>query len=246
MSADDLYQFITKRKSVRKYGPGPLGEDELSRFRSFLKEIKPLFPGIKVEMKVFSAEEFKGLLRSNAPHFLAFFSEPKEGYLANAGFMLQQADLYLSANNIGNCYQGLAKLTKGADAPAGLEFVISTSFGRPVGNVHRSGVGEFDRRPADEISSVKGMDDLIEAARLAPSSVNNQSWYFTGGDGTIHAYAAKGLIGQDMNKINVGIALCHIWLAVVHSGRTAEASMDPAGQEQPVKGHSYVASMKLT
>jgi len=245
MSPDDLYRFIAKRRSIRKFDQSPLTEDEQSSFRTFLKEIRPLFPGIRVEMKIFTADEFKGLLRGNAPYFLAFFSEPKEGYLANAGFMLQQADLYLSANNFGNCYRGLAKLAKGADDPTGLEFVISTSFGRSTGNVHRSGAGEFDRRPADEISSVKGMDDLIEAARLAPSSVNNQSWYFTGGDGTIHAYAANGLIGQNLNKINVGIALCHIWLAAVHSGRAAEASMDPAGQKQTVKGHSYVTSMKI-
>ena len=41
-----------------------------------------------------------------APHFLAFFSEVKDGYAANAGFMMQQMDLFLSANGIGSCWQG--------------------------------------------------------------------------------------------------------------------------------------------
>jgi hypothetical protein len=89
------------------------------------------------------------------------------------------------------------------------------------------------------------MDDIMEAARLAPSGINNQSWYFTGGEGVIHAYAQRSLIGENMNRINVGIALCHIWLAAEHAGRTVGFSDDGEGSGNAPKGYSYIATVNV-
>lgn len=76
-----------------------------------------MFPGIRTGTRAFDNKEVKGMLKIDAPHFLVFFSEPEEGYLVNAGFMLQQLDLYLSAKGIGSCYQGTAKTVKGVEVP---------------------------------------------------------------------------------------------------------------------------------
>ncbi|MFA5313944.1 MAG: nitroreductase family protein [Methanomassiliicoccales archaeon] len=245
MTENDLYPFIFKRRSIRNYLPGPMDGSELSTVRSFMSGVKPLHPEIKTEMRVIDAKDLRGLLRTDAPYYIAFYSDPKEGYLANAGFMLQQVDLFLSVNGFGNCYQGMAKPVKGIVPPPGLKFVISTSFGRPATELHRGSVSEFNRKNIDKISTVMGMDDIMEAARLAPSGVNNQSWFFTGGNGVINAYAKSSLIGNNMNQINVGIALCHIWIAAEHAGMSAEFSDDGEGSGNIPKGFHYIATVNV-
>ena len=245
MPKTDLYPFIFKRRSVRDYRNELLPENTIDDIRSFSQTIVPLLPDIKVLIDLRGSEGIKGLLRSNAPHYVRFYSEAKEGYLPNAGFMLQQLDLYLSANGIGNCYQGLAKSKDRSDAPSGMEFVIMTSFGRPAEDQWRSSSSDFKRRPLSEISTVNGMDDIMEAARVAPSAANNQSWYFTGGDGDINAYCEKSVLSGRMNQINVGIALCHMAVAAEHFGKKIKFVLDPAAQKENIKGHVYVISVKV-
>jgi hypothetical protein len=42
------------------------------------------------------------MMMKKAPHYIAVFSQAKEGYLTNVG-LLQQMDLYFSANSLGSC-----------------------------------------------------------------------------------------------------------------------------------------------
>src|SRR5690606_38406218 len=101
-------------------------------------------------------------------------------YLTNAGYILQQLDLYLSANGLGSCWLGIAKPTKDESFFSGLKFVITLAFGKPAEKLHRNEIGEFNRLPLDKIRDAVGMDNLLEPARLAPSANNSQRWYFTG------------------------------------------------------------------
>jgi len=246
MPVTDLYPTMFKRKSVRKYKPEKLDEKALADLRAFIANVKPLIPGIKTEMRIISSESTKGMARTDAPHYLAFFSETKDNCYPNAGFMLQQVDLYLSANGFGNCYQGMAKVTRDIDAPAGLEFIYLMSFGMPLEDAQRKDVSEFKREPLEKISTVKGNAKIMEAARLAPSGVNNQSWYFTGNGGVINVYYEKSLLTDKMNQVNAGIALCHIWLAAEHEKKKIAFVVEDAAKAETVKGHNYVISVKLT
>ena len=83
------------------------------------------------------------------------------------------------------------------------------SFGKPAEPLHRN-LSEFKRKPLSEIS--EGTDERLEAARLAPSGMNLQNWFFIADKGKIHCYRKKSLLGF-MNKLacfDMGIALCHI------------------------------------
>jgi nitroreductase len=243
MGQDELYEAIFRRKSVREYAPGPLDADALAKISSFMTGLRPAFPGIRTELRIMTNAEVRGMFKVDAPHFLAIFSETKEGHMANAGFVLQQMDLFFSANGIGSCWQGGPKAVGKARSASDLEFVILMAFGRPAGDSHRKNALEFERKPLAKISDVKGYDDLLEPARLAPSGMNNQPWYFTGGNGTIHVHSAKSLVFRRMNLISAGIALSHLLLAAAHSRRTAEIVIDRSGEANPPKGYSYVASM---
>jgi len=245
MPDEELYQSIFKRRSVRKFDVAPLDEGTLARIRSFLSATRPMFPDIRTELRFLGPDDVKGMFKVTAPHYLAIYSEEKGSYAANAGFILQQVDLFLSASGIGSCWQGGPRPVKKVPSPPGLEFIIMLAFGRPAEPVHRSGAAEFKREPLAESTDIEGMDDILEPARLAPSGMNNQSWFFTGGDGIVHAHSAGSMVLDRMNRINVGIALCHMCLAALHAGKRVEFAIDRSPAAAPPKGFSYVATMLI-
>ena len=245
MDDDILFQAIFRRKSVRKFESSPLDQETIASITSQFSSLTPMLEGIRTEVALMTSEQVHGLFKVDAPHFIAFFSEPKEGYLLNAGFMMQQLDLFLSAKGIGSCWQGGPKPTKIARAASGLEFVVLMAFGKPAEKVHRENVAEFKRDPMSKITSIKGMDDLLEPARIAPSGMNGQPWFFSDSNGMINAYCHKGVIGNQMNRIGVGIALCHIWLAARHMRRSAKLSILPGSGNGP-RRYAYAASLQLT
>ncbi len=243
MAQDDLYEAIFRRKSVRKYAPGKLDPAMMEKVVAHLAELKPLFPEIRTELKVMTNQEVKGMFKVDAPHFLAFFSEVREASPTNAGFMMQQMDLFLSAHGIGSCWQGGPKPIRESMKVSKFEFVTLLAFGPPAEDIHRKSISEFKREPLANISEVKGYDDLLEPARLAPSGMNNQPWFFTGGNGSIHVSYAKSMAVDRMNQISSGIALCHMRLAATHSGRKVEFRNDRSADANPPKKYSYVATM---
>jgi nitroreductase len=240
-----LYQAIFRRRSVRKFMPEPLDQGTLEQLTEFTSSMRPLFPGVRTEIRVLSREDSRGAFRVDAPHYLAAFSENAEVKEANTGFLLQQADLFLSSSGLGSCWQGGPRPIKEIRRTSELEYVIMVAFGRPAEPVHRNSSGEFKRKPLNDISEVRGHSDIMEAARLSPSGMNNQSWRFSGDDGGIHAYAGRSMITDRMNRINVGIALCHMWLAAEHAGRKVDFTRDVMAADDAPKSHTYIATMKF-
>jgi nitroreductase len=250
MENTNLYETIFKRKSIREYDLTPLDGHTLAEIMAHTGALKPLYDGIKIEMKLVSQKDVKGLFRAKAPHYLVVFSETKDGYLTNAGFMLQQMDLFFSANGIGSCWQGMPKPTKEILNNSKLEFVILLAFGKPKERLHRESVSEFKRKPLGEITEIQGADELLEPARLAPSAVNRQQWFFTGNAGTFHAYRVKSSILtafmlDKTSKISMGIAICHIWLAAKHFSKEVEFISDKEAQNNSPAGHDYVITIKI-
>jgi len=246
----NLYETIFRRKSIREYDLAPLDGHTLAEIMAHTSALKPLYDDIKIEMKPLSQKDVKGLFLAKAPHYLAVFSETKDGYLTNAGFMLQQMDLFFSANGIGSCWQGMPKPTKEILNSSKLEFVILLAFGKPRERLHRESLSEFRRKPLGEITDIKGADELLEPARLAPSAMNRQQWFFTGNASTIHAYRAKSsfLIAfmlEKVSKVSMGIAICHLWIAAKHFGKEVEFICDKEAQNNPPAGHDYVITITI-
>ena len=246
----NLYETIFRRKSVRKYDLTPLDGHTLAEIMAHTSALKPMYDDIKIEMKLVSQKDVKGLFLAKAPHYLAVFSENKDGYLTNAGFMLQQMDLFFSATGIGSCWQGMPKPTKEILNRSKLEFVILLAFGKPKERLHRESVSEFKRKPLGEITDIKGAEELLEPARLAPSAMNRQQWFFTGNASTIHAYRAKSsfltaFMFDRMNRVSMGIAICHVWIAAKHFGKEVEFIGDKEAQNNPPAGHDYAITIKI-
>jgi len=203
-----MNEIIRKRKSIRKYDMAPLDAATLEKIQAQFEKLVPLYPEIRYSIEI--TNKTKGIFNVKAPHYLIFGSEENDGYCENIGFIGQRLDLFLSEIGIGACWLGVTKPQE-SEASA-LPHVICMSFGKPAEPLYRT-LSEFKRKPLSDIS--EGVDERLEAARLAPSAINSQNWYFIAENGKIHCYRKRnnplmGLIYNKMNCIDMGIAICHI------------------------------------
>ena len=230
-----LYSAIWKRKSVRQYDKTPLGEDELGRILQYANKLTPLYPHIATAHELVPA--VSNILPVKTPHYFLIASETTDGYLENIGFMFQQMDLYLSDSGLGACWLGMAKPSAGMKTE--LPFVIAFAFGKAAENPHRD-LSEFNRKPLTDIAD--GEDARIEAARLAPSAMNNQNWFFAAHDGKIDVFQKKAPLAplEKKNKIDVGIALCHLCVATEQLGQTFTFAQEPSKEK---KGYVYTGTV---
>lgn len=251
MDKRNLYETIFKRKSVRKFNLTPLNEKTLKQISDRFQILEPFNENIKIEFKILKPDLVKRRMMKKAPHYIAVFSEAKNGYLSNVGFMLQQMDLFLSAKGLGACWQGIPSLKKEALESSNLEFVILMPFGKPLEpeSLHRTNITQFKRKSLQEITDINGADDLLEAVRLAPSATNAQPWFFTGDKNLIHAYyrkpgRMKGLLTGKYPPMDVGIGIYHLKLAAEHLDKQIELLFkEPVRND--LKGYKYVASLLL-
>ena len=147
---------------------------------------------------------------------MLIFSESKENYLQNIGFIFQQVDLYLQSNGIGSCWIGAGSPKNYENPNPEQDFVILMMFGRPQGEIYRE-LSQFERKIICEISDER--DDRLMPARYAPSAANTQTWYFTHNkDGSYNVYRNKRRIRLNKkmdawNQVDIGIALAHMYVA---------------------------------
>jgi nitroreductase len=237
-----LEEMISRRKSVRSYTGVPVEKSVQEKIRGFMENVSALYPEIRFRYEIVARERIRSIMPWLPPQVIAIYSEEKEGYLENAGFVFQQLDLYLQSIGLGSCWVGLGKTADGKDRD-GMGFVILLAFGYPKGDALRSGAGEFKRKSLAEISD--RTDERLEPARLAPSSVNSQPWYFTHDGEKIHVYGARkslfsGLVLSDMNRIDIGIALAHLYVSNPETFRFSKDSIT-----ETEKGRSYIGSIRI-
>ena len=237
----ELKDMISRRKSVRKYTAQPVDDKTLADIEAFAAGMKPLYPNIRVAHKIVTKEQVRFYLPWKTPQLLAIYSEKEEGYLENVGFLYQQMDLYLQSIGLGSCWMGLGKV-RGEEGYDGLDFVILLAFGHTE-DTFRSGAADFKREPLGSVTDRE--DPALEPARLAPSSVNSQPWYFTHEGDIIHAFCTqRGLLRHpsfgNMNRIDMGIALAHLYVCNRDSFRFFRQEAVPCPD-----GYGYIGSLNI-
>lgn len=92
--------------------------------------------------------------------------------------------------------------------------------------------------------------DVFEAVRLAPSAVNKQPWRAVVCGNTVHFYEKQsgGYVsenGWDLQKIDLGIALCHFDCAAAENGLTVTFGLEDP-KLASAGGMVYIASYTLS
>ena len=227
-----LYEMICHRKSCRQFTGKPVDGETIEKILSF--ELKPLYPEIKVRMDIVSRDKVRCICPWTTPQLIAVYSEETEGYLENIGFLFQQMDLYLQTLGLGVCWLGMGRMNpRTATEVEGMKFVIMLAFGYPKGDQLRHDGKGFKRKAMEQISDKP--DERLEPARLAPSAVNSQPWYFVHEDDTIHIYCSK-----KGSRLDAGIALAHLYVANAESFRFFQAE-----HKADLPGYGYVGSFGI-
>ncbi|PYG87067.1 nitroreductase [Ruminiclostridium sufflavum DSM 19573] len=248
MTNKELYDTIFVRKSVRKYDMTPLTDEIIYGIKEYASKLKPLDGSIRYSLSFLGEKDARFVIPTKlAPHYLCLYSEKKDGYLMNAGFLLQQVDLYMSATGLGSCWLGFFKPKKEQDAKDGLDFIIMLAFGKPAEQLHRKSISEFSRKSFKDITSIEGAEKLLEPVRLAPSATNSQPWFFSGALNEITVSRKKlsmlkaSLLGR-FNQMDIGIALCHLWLSLDNEGKAAV--FEDNNSDVP-EGYEFMAKVKV-
>lgn len=236
----ELYSSIFTRKSTRNFKATPLSKELLNEMEAMLAGLRPLLPGAEITYQLVGPEGVKGLGVPKAPHYLLIYGKEQPLRDACAGFMFQYVDLFLFSK--GYAARWLGMLKPKADNQ---DYIIGLAFGEPAEPSSRTAT-EFERKTLKDIS--EGKDARLEAARLAPSGLNGQPWYFIVNNGAIFVYRQKkikGLPGMiyKLTELDVGIALCHLAVASEAKGQPFEFTISKGAPAAP-EGYLYLGTVK--
>ena len=212
----DYYGSIFKRKSFhlfRGVGNDTVTQDELKSIEEAYNDFESLYPGIRTAIRIVPAGRVN--FKRDAEYCILIYSEEKENYLMNAGYIGEQLDLYLVSHDIGSLWFGIGK----PDEPEydGLKYVIMIAIHKVKNqSLYRKDMFRAKRKPLDEIWSGDTLG-IADIARFAPSACNSQPWYTenSGDCLTVYRYKKPVKIGimtpaaaEYFNRIDIGIYLC--------------------------------------
>ena len=228
-----LEEQIYLRKSCRKYLDD---EIDMDLIHEFISTVKPLNGEINYSYEILSRDGVKLQTGWSAPYYMALYSEKKDNYLENIGFVFQQVFLFMQSIGIGNCWVGMGSVKE-----KNPEFIILIAFGKS--NQMTRNISDFKRRSLEEISD--NSDERLTPARLAPSAINSQPWYFKHTDDGFDVYQVKQnilkrQILKKLNRIDMGIALAHMYVANEKSFKFYKKA-----DFEKIKGYIYTGSIKI-
>ena len=219
-----LYDMIFKRKSFHIFKEiGHIEEVELKEIKSHYDTLVPLVPNVRTAMRVVPAE--KTTCKRGQEYCLLFYSERKEGWLQNMGYIGQQMDLYLASRDIGALWFGIGKVEDWQYD--GLDFVIMIAIAKMPTEKFRKNMFKSKRKPVEEIWQGEVVEGVTDIVRFSPSACNTQPW-FVKRDGktlTVYRYKKQGKRGimpkakvTYYNQIDMGIFLLLLELCLQHQG----------------------------
>ena len=219
---NELYDMIFKRKSFhlfRNIGKEHITNDELKNIEEYISKLKPLVDDIKVKIKIVKEG---ATCRRGQEYCILFYSEKKENYLQNIGYLGEQLDLYLVSKNIGTLWFGIGKVDE--KQYDGLDYVIMIAIAK-VDSVEkfRKDMYKSKRKELQEIWNGENYLNIANIVRFAPSACNTQPWIVESSEKELKVYryrkqGKRGIMPKDKviyyNQIDIGIFLCFLELCL--------------------------------
>ena len=219
---NELYDMIFKRKSFhlfRNIGKEHITNDELKNIEEYISKLKPLVNDIKVKIKIVKEG---ATCRRGQEYCILFYSEKKENYLQNIGYLGEQLDLYLVSKNIGTLWFGIGKVDE--KQYDGLDYVIMIAIAKvDSAEKFRKDMYKSKRKELQEIWNGENYLNIANIVRFAPSACNTQPWIVESSEKELKVYryrkqGKRGIMPKDKviyyNQIDIGIFLCFLELCL--------------------------------
>lgn len=213
-----LQDAIKLRRSIRRYKDIPLTEDVVSKLVQKINEINRE-GNLHIQLVTNEPKGFNSFLNygtfSGVSNYFVVAGAESDDLDYRVGYFGEQLVLFAQQLGLNTCWAGLTyKKVSGTyclDNGEKIACYISVGYGDEEGK-------NLKRKTTQELSNVsdktpKWFSDGVEAARLAPTAINQQKFYFEyigskeGGKPIVKAVRKFSLFGY--TKMDFGIAKLH-------------------------------------
>ncbi len=231
---EELYDMIFKRKSFRRFNDTlSLSEEELKDINQKIKNLTSIVNGIEITCKIVPREKTTS---KRGEYCLLIYSEEKEHYLLNIGYMFEQLDLYLSSKNIGICWYGMGKVKE--PQYNNLKYVIMMALGKAKEIEFRRDYRKSKRKETSDIWNGDLSVEIADFVKYAPSACNTQPWRVICENNTLKIYRTtqvKSIMPKEKvpfyNSIDMGIFLFILELALSHNNFSFQRILSPENND---------------
>lgn len=257
-----LTEIIKDRYSVRNYEDKALPKNLTEEIENYISKVDNPFK-VKVRIHLIKKDTYKDVIKlgtygviKGANYYLVSACEKEEFALEALGYTLEKVILYCTSLGLGTVWLG-GTFSKGEYAKAiNLKENEILPIVSPVGyeggkksllaslmadhKNKRKSYSEiffnedFNIPLSSEVA--EEYSEALEMVRLAPSAMNKQPWRIVKVKDNLHIYNSGKI---DMNKIDIGIALCHLNLYMNEKGISGEFKVTNPNIESKYK---YVIS----
>ena len=269
---EHIEELVRGRRSVRSYDEREIDPELLGKFTDFMGQIGNPY-GVPVTFRLLDGRQqpLKCPVAVGA-HLFVGAKAPRVPHMEEAvGFSMETLILYAQSLGLGSVWVGGTMDRPAFEramelGPEG-RMPCMSPLGYPAGKMSvreslmRKGIKADSREPFEALFFDGSFDTPLtaekagvlahplEMVRWAPSAVNKQPWRVVLDGKAAHFYLkhSKGFVSEqvgDMQKIDLGIALCHFALDAEERGLTVRFCLDdpdiPAGADT-----EYIASYRL-
>jgi nitroreductase len=251
-----MFDTIFSGRSIRHFLWEKVDWNIIADILKFANGLPMLFEGSSIEFKLVSNIEkkqgFYNPFTVRAPYYLCISSEEKDDFLLNAGYLMQQMNLYIESKGLGACFVG-SNPGRGLRSTMKYDYVVALAFGKPSEELRRDS-SEAKRLPENEVVVYKeevtpDIKEILAAARLAPSGFNGQPWRFVVYKKRIHVFTKKNTLlakALDYNKmIDMGIMLANLLLAAEELWVDVTISKLDTLKNKPLQNNEYVCTILI-
>ena len=254
---EQVSELIRSRRSVRTFDGREIDAGDLEKLSSYMAKIDNPY-GIPVEFKLLDAKEHKltSPVISGANLYVGAKAKCMPHMEEAVGYSLEMLVLYAQSLGIGTVWIGgtmdRAAFERAMELGEDERMPCVSPLGYPARKmsvkegIMRKAVKADSRLPFETLffdgtfnvplteEKAGRLAKVLETVRWAPSAVNKQPWRVVVDQDAAHFYLKrnKGFVSDavgDMQKIDLGIALCHFALVAEESGLSPEFRINDPG-----------------
>ncbi len=264
-------EAIQRRRSVRTYDPAPAPEKDIQALMDYIEALTDPFGG-RVEFRLLDAKE-KGLSSPvivGEKLYFAAKAQRTENFEAAVGYRFEAACLYARYLGLGTVMLAgtldRAAFERAMELKENEVMPVVSPLGVPAQKkslretLMRKGTHADERKPFSQLffdgewgrgltrEAAGVFGTALEMARLAPSAVNRQPWRAVAAGDTVHFFEEKTMKDSpqgDLQRVDMGIALCHFHLTMQEEGRGIRMFTGDPGISRPDNARYFLSCQAL-